>query len=147
MKIPGGSIIIKEQNYQFFPLVSFYNYPWKLSEGPWLWEVHVCGDYVLFSSVLIPWGLLPDSHLTPHPHHHIFTNLNPLQSRLSFSVVQMRQTVLYPLIDKYDQRVPTCKYKTISFLDHNIESDVHTIWSLNFTVFLTRKQTYKSVIF
>lgn len=50
----------------------------------------------------------------------------------------MKQTSLYFLIDKYDQRAPRCKYRTVSFLDHNIENGVHTLWVPVFTVFLTK---------
>lgn len=35
----------------------------------------------------------------------------------------------------------------LSFLDHDIENGVQTIWSSVFTVFFTKNQTYKLVIF
>lgn len=77
---------------------------------------------------------VPSSH-----SHHIFTKLYPFLSKLPFCVVQMKQTPLYFLI-KYYQKAPTCKYKTISFLDHTIENGDHSLWSSIFTVFLTKNK-------
>lgn len=87
----------------------------------------------------------PDSLKTaarppPQPLTPIFTSdFFAFQSRRHFYVVEMKQTSLYFLIDEYNQSVPTCKYKAVSFLDHDIEKGVCTLWSPIFIVFLTKK--------
>ena len=98
MKTPHDSVFIREEwDYQFLPHI-------ETPEGSGLWGL-LCGDFILFSSILILWELLP------HPHHIFITFIHFNQTARLCCTNQINILIF---LKKYDQRVTACKYLFLS---------------------------------